>query len=557
MQPHFANLSSEVMHRIQQRFALLYGPAVAAKCIHRLAKQIGRYGVGYYGEEPGPLWTEKDAVLITYGDSIRTEDEPPLQTLHRFYNQQLKSAINTIHILPFCPYSSDDGFSVIDYREVAPQFGSWNDVCDLGRDTSLMFDLVLNHCSAKSLWFKEYQRGVQPGRDFFIALPPETDVSRVVRPRTHPLLTQVETRDGTRHVWTTFSDDQIDLNFANPDVLFEFIDIFMYYIAQGARIIRLDAVAFLWKELGTDCLHHPKTHEVVKILRDIGHMIAPQVILLTETNVPHQENISYFGDQDEAHMVYNFTLPPLLLHSMLQGKATELTEWAANLPALPSGNTFFNFTASHDGIGVRPLEGVISNQSIQALADTVQARGGRVNYRSNADGSNSPYELNITWYSALDAGDEYTIERFICSQALPMAMRGVPAIYIHTFTATRNDEDGLERTGQNRSINRMKWDESDLHTHLRSDDNGAILEHLTNLLELRAKQPAFHPDAEQRILRLDPLLFVVQRQCKSQTITAIHNLSNKTVCLDIPGTNLITGNTVSTLKAYEFAWLQS
>jgi len=121
------------------------------------------------------------------------------------------------------------------------------------------------------------------------------------------------------------------------------------------RIARLDAVAFLWKELGTNCLHLPETHELVKLFRDVCEIVAPRAIILTETNVPHAENVSYFGQGDEAHMVYQFSLPPLLLHAFITGNGQYLTHWASGLEPPPAGCTFFNFTASHDGVGVRPF----------------------------------------------------------------------------------------------------------------------------------------------------------------------------------------------------------
>lgn len=128
-----------------------------------------------------------------------------------------------------------------------------------------MFDLVLNHCSARSSWFKDFIAGIEPARHYFLNMDPKQDYSEVVRPRTSPLLTKTRTIDGEANVWTTFSADQVDLNWCNPEVLFEFIDILMFYISKGMRIVRMDAVAFVWKELGTNCIHLPETHEIVKL----------------------------------------------------------------------------------------------------------------------------------------------------------------------------------------------------------------------------------------------------------------------------------------------------
>ena len=370
------NLDIHVLEKMRIRFNRLYGPQEEGHLMERLVGLIGRYGIGLERHCCSELWSEQSAVLITYGDSIRNDGEAPLSVLKRFADRYLAGAINTIHILPFFPYSSDDGFSVIDYRAVDSALGDWKDVQQIRSEFNLMFDLVLNHCSRKGRWFADYVADIAPYRNFFIEADPEVDHSNVTRPRALPLLTPVHTRHGDTHLWTTFSDDQMDLNFANPDVLFEFFDILLHYVAHGAGIIRLDAIAYLWKQIGTRCIHLEQTHEVVKLFRDLLDMVAPDVILLTETNVPHEENISYFGAGDEAHMVYQFSLPPLLLYGLINGNASYLTNWAASLDELPDHCTYFNFTASHDGIGVRPLQGIIPDDELQKLAGHVRSLGG-------------------------------------------------------------------------------------------------------------------------------------------------------------------------------------
>ncbi|MFW5831438.1 MAG: alpha-amylase family glycosyl hydrolase, partial [Prolixibacteraceae bacterium] len=327
-------------------------------------------------------WSEKDIVLITYGDSIKKENELPLTTLKRFLDENLREQLSVIHVLPFFPYSSDDGFSVIDFRKVNPELGTWKEIEELTENFDLMVDLVINHASGKSEWFQNFLQQSGKGKDFFITENPDADLSEVIRPRSSPLLTPYKTKNGVKHVWTTFSADQVDLNFANPELLIEMVDILLGYISKGARIIRLDAIAFLWKKTGTSCLHLPETHEVVKLLREIAEFVNPSVVILTETNVPNKENLSYFGNGDEAHMVYQFSLPPLLLHALHTGNSKYLNKWAQTLPEPPNGCTFFNFTASHDGIGLRPLEGLIPEEEKEQLATKMQEFGGMVNYRS-------------------------------------------------------------------------------------------------------------------------------------------------------------------------------
>jgi len=520
------------MDRVRTRLGRLYGSEVTPRLMERLALLAGRYDKMWQSDGRTALWDQRDAVLITYGDMVRSPGERPLVTLRRFLDERLQGAIPAVHILPFFPYSSDDGFSVIDYRAVNPDLGRWEDVQALGQGHRLMFDLVLNHVSRGSSWFRDYVNGIAPARHYFISVDPATDLSAVVRPRTTPLLTPAQTRRGVHHLWTTFSADQKDLRFTNPDVLFEFLDILLLYVSNGARIIRLDAIAYLWKAIGTPCIHLPETHEVVKLLRDVLGMLAPGVILITETNVPHAENISYFGDGDEAHMVYQFSLPPLLLHALQTGNAVYLRRWAGSLPPPPAGCTFLNFTASHDGIGVRPLEGLVPGKQLRALIEGVKERGGYVSVRTRPDGSESPYELNITYFDALsDPGQTPStqhIARFLCSQAVMLALRGVPAVYFHSLTATPNDTVGVEVTGRARSINRKRWDAQELARLLDDASTPAarVFQAYLRLLTLRAAHPAFHPDGPQRVLPLDRGLFGVERVAPdgSETILAISNL---------------------------------
>lgn len=497
-----------------------------------------------------PSWSEKDQWVITYGDSIIEEGEPPLAVLNDFLQARLGERISGVHVLPFFPWSSDDGFSVIHYREVNPELGDWSHVRELASHYDLMADLVLNHVSRESLWFVDYLSGSLPGRDYFIEVDPDTDVSQVVRPRSSPLLVPISTRRGTRYLWATFSEDQLDLNFENPDVLLEFIGILLFYLEQGTRIVRLDAVAFLWKRLGTPCIHLPETHTVVRLLRAIVDHVAPGTLLITETNVPHQENISYFGldrlpkgPPDEAHMVYQFALPPLLLHTLTRGEASTLQSWLSSLPVLPEHCTYLNFTASHDGIGVRPLEGLLPDHERDALLELMHKFGGFVSMRSNPDGSDTPYEINITWFEAMRGTrrgpDPWQIARFLCSQAIMLSLQGIPALYIHTLTGTLNDVEGVERSGRLRSINRRRWQRRELDLLLDSPSTPThdVFNALSRLLEQRRQEPCFHPSAAQRVLDSAPELLAVERGPlhDGRRLLALYNVTDLPLPLENAG----------------------
>ncbi len=521
------------LQRFRPGFQRLYG-ARAEQSLHRLAILAGRYGVNPATTTGLASGSAREAVLITYGDMVQAPDAPPLQVLDRFLARHIGDAFSTLHLLPFFPYSSDDGFSVIHFRQVNPDLGTWHDVEQLAARYRLMVDLVLNHVSRQSGWFRDFESGVAPGRDYFITSDPGVDLSAVVRPRATPLLTPVQTRRGRQHVWTTFGPDQVDLNFANPDVFFELLDILLFYVSCGARIIRLDAIAYLWKQPGTRCIHLPETHDVVKLMRAFLELVAPGVVLLSETNVPHAENISYFGAGDEAHWVYQFALPPLVLQALVHGDASALTAWARDLTPPPPGCSYLNFTASHDGIGVRPLEGLVSGAVLNDLVRHVKARGGRVSSKTNADGSESPYELNITYFDAVGGGDlDEQVARFLCSQTLPLCLQGVPAVYFQSLVAAPNDLAGVHRTGAARSINRHKWQEQELDSLLNQPDSPSarILPVYLQRLRLRASHAAFDPVAPQRVLDLHPGLFTVERGTGSDVLRAVHNVTPNPLAL--------------------------
>ncbi|MEE8357479.1 MAG: sugar phosphorylase [Anaerolineales bacterium] len=581
-----------IKDRIIDNLIALYGKEKGSLTWSELEKSLETY----QQENPQDLERSSldtlenlDALLITYADQIQSPGQTHIQTLANFIQGNLKGLTSTVHLLPFFPYSSDDGFSVIDYKAVDPEVGAWEDLDRFGNCCQLMFDAVVNHISSQSNWFKGFLEDQDPYTEYFLTTNLEADLSQVVRPRETPLLSEIKTPSGIKHVWTTFSPDQIDLNYKNPLVLLEIIDVLLFYVEKGARIIRLDAIAYLWKEIGTSCIHLPQTHQVIKLIRAVLDYVAPEVIIISETNVPHQENISYFGNQlpgskgkyplgDEAQMVYQFPLGPLVLHTFRTENATALTNWASSIETPFSSAVFLNFIASHDGIGVRPAEGLLSEEEIQGLVDQTLDHGGQVSYKTNPDGSKSVYELNITLYDALNhplnEPQDQGVKRFLASQAIMLSLSGVPGIYIHSLFGSRNSHTSVIESGRVRSINREKFQLSEIKRELKdgSSRSSKVFSAYTHLLDIRKAQLAFKPLNPQQILDLDCQVFGVCRNTidDSESILCLVNvtnlpvelsLDNQEIDLSFPGVDLLTGEKYTypeiILDPYQILWIKN
>ena len=513
--------------------------------------------------------TEKDVMLIAYGDSIISKKDKPLRTLKNFLDNNCSKEITNIHLLPIFPSTSDDGFSVSNYRKIDENLGDWEDIKELSKNYGLMLDAVVNHSSKSHDWFKACLKGSKEYKDYYILSNPKLDYSLVTRPRALPLLTKFITKEGEKFYWTTFSKDQIDLNFSNPKVLAEMIEVLLFYASKGAKFIRLDAIGFAYKKLGTNCMHLEETHAIIKLMRLFLECFFPNTYIITETNVPHEDNISYFGNGEEAHLVYQFPLPPLTMFSLQSGDTTKLTKWAKSLESTPlnKGNTYFNFLASHDGVGLRPIEGLLSNEEKNFLLENVIVNGGRISYKPNTDGSKSPYELNISYIDGItdptkDKAVRY--KRFIVSQAIMLSLQGVPGIYYHSLLGSENWYEGVNSSRINRRINREKLDFEKLTEELKDESSlrYMVLSKYKEILRIRGNHSAFSPYASQNVLNLSSSLFVIERynEITNERIIVIINVTDKVIELDksIKGRDLLSSEQselISTIDPYQVAWI--
>ena len=526
-----------------------------------------------------PNWSQKDIFLITYGDSIVKTSDNKLKALSKFLNKYCKNYFNNVHILPFFPYSSDDGFSITDYEIVRPDLGNWQDIKLLSKDFRVMSDIVINHASIKSKYFKNFIENKDDTKNFFIKLKNvQEGYESVVRPRSSDLFKEYAINDETFYLWCTFSHDQVDFNFKNPKVLFFFIKLIHLYLKNGIRVFRLDAIAFLWKEYGTNCLNLPQTHEVVKLIRTLLNAYSKNTLLITETNLPNLENLSYFGENDEANAIYNFALPPLLLWTLVMGNSTAIRKWSMSMPPAKDNTSYFNFIASHDGIGLRPTEGILTDKERDTLVDIMTDFGGQTTKRKKVDNTESVYEINISLLDALKGtffgADHMQLERFICCHSIMLGIEGIPAIYIHSLVGSTNDYKQVEKTNNKRSINRRSWNYDVIDKLLIDNDtlNNQIYNELSKLIDIRKNQSAFHPNATQFTFNLGKNFFGFWRQShdKRQSIFCVSNVTNVFQYLDLSELNLIASNewwdlisneiiidikSTITLKAYQTMWI--
>ncbi len=553
-------MQDKYMNIIKENLIKIYGDKDTEYIIGELSNDLQNSSSDTVKSE----FSEKDMYLITYADSVNEEGIAPLQTLHKFANKYLKGIFNNIHILPFYPYSSDDGFSVIDYEEVNHAFGSWVDIKNMQKDFDLMFDYVVNHISAKSDWFKGFLDGNERYSKYFIEQDWVDDLTKVTRPRSLPLLTEFDTKNGKKNVWTTFSEDQIDLNFASPDVFIDTTKILLKYIDNGAKTIRLDAIGYLWKEVGTSCIHQENTHLIIQTWQAIVQYLEKDVRLIAEVNETHSANMGYIGnkDKEESNMVYEFAVASLTLHAIVTGCAKYINSFADDIgkTKIKDGFTYVNLLACHDGVGLNSLNGFLSEDEKKDFLGIMHDRGHLFGYK-NVAGEKREYELNSTYFDALKAPQEsfeIGFNKFMLAHFILLSQKGVPFIYINSLFGARNYLEGVKKTGMNRTSNREKFDLDRIEKSFNKESNEKqIFDGLTDLIKIRQSQDLFHPvRSEQRVIDLGDEVFAIEREVNGKKLIAIANVTARKVSVDIKGKDIITGQEFDgELKPYQYVWV--
>ena len=542
-------LKKDFSEKVKKYLFEIYSNDLSKKQINNLYLDIKSIFTEVIKDKKKELWSEKDVLLITYADSIIKKNQKNLITLSNFLTKYCKE-FTYVHILPFFPFSSDDGFAVEDYKKIKKEHGSWNDLNKITKSFKIMVDLVINHCSSRNRLFKNFLENKDPGKEFFISSQKKFPTSKkIVRPRSSDLSKKVLINGKDNYVWCTFGHDQVDFNFKNPSVLIYFFEIIKFYLDQNIKALRLDAVAFLWEELGTRCINLPQTHNIIRLIRLIIDNFYNKTLIITETNIPSHENLTYFGNNNEAHCIYNFSLAPLLIHAIISGNSFYLKKWSRGMPPAQENNSYLNFLSTHDGIGMRPVEGILPEMEVKKYFRFFKKQGGLFSYRTNK-GKKSVYEVNITLLEALkecyNGKDKYIFDRFVLAHTILFSMEGIPAIYIQNFLGSKNDNIKVKKTNSFRSINRKNWNYDSLTKIInnKSTINNKILNSIKTLIVLRKKQIAFHPNATQFTLQLGDIFFGLWRQSidRSQSIFCISNLTNKKQKISLLDINLISTN---------------
>ncbi len=566
-----------VSPRLQANLRHLYGTH-ADRALVELQKLWARHGLAERSAPAGPAQVPAagDVALIAYADSIRGTDGSPLAALRRFVRRYLSAgAINTLHLLPFYPWDTDRGFSVRDYRAVDPRNGTWADIEALaGEFAHLMVDLVINHASLDNPLVQGALTGDPRYRDFVIryddgAQPEAEALAALTRPRPGPVLTRyyvVATGDHMRAtfdpppaggmpnqgaaghaggwVWTTFSRPlqadgsaatrQVDLNFRNPRVLLEMLDVLLYYRSHGADWVRLDAAGYMWKELGTPSIHHSNTHRLLQVLHDALAGRA-DLVSVAEVNEPQDTILPYLGSAEagvESDLVYQFAHFPLAVQALLSGDARHYKHWLRTLEPF-AGRQFVTVFGSHDGMGRKPVLGLLPDVDLERMVrDLVTGHGALPNYAWQAGGRRIIYELCATPWGLINRPDadeplQLQVDRYTACAALGLTLRGVPALYINGLLGVPNRLDPIQ-LDENRSINREQFDEVALYAEL--DDHGSqmrrVLERLLRLIAARAGEPAFDPGGRQlEVLDSPASVVAVVAASRGSRVVALTNVS--------------------------------
>ena len=440
---------------------------------------------------PSHDWAHEGPQLIAYADRFGGS----VRGLHRLLDGPLRGAFDGVHILPFfLPYDgADAGFDPVDHTSVDPRLGDWPDVAALAAEHTVMADVIVNHVSARS---EQFHNLVARGQDspwapmlltFGSVFPDgatEEDLTRIYRPRPGLPFTLHVLGGRPRLVWTTFTAEQIDLDITHP-LAWEYLTrVVTSLTAAGVRMLRLDAVGYAGKRAGTDCFLTKEAYEVMDRLTALAHEHGAAI--LVEVHGHHTQQVELARKVD---LVYDFALPPLVLHALTAADTGPLSAWLDIRP-----DNAVTVLDTHDGIGVvdvgtSPLvpgaPGLLSAEQIDALVETIHtnSRGGSRAATGAAASNLDLYQVNCTFYDALGGNDR----AYLLARLLQLFVPGIPQVYYVGLLAGTNDLDLLSRTGVGRNVNRHYYDNREIEDAL----DRPLVRTLLDALRARNSHPAF------------------------------------------------------------------
>ena len=472
-------------------------------------------------------------VLITYADRLAGD----IDGLVALLDGPLSGAFVGVHLLPFfVPIDgADAGFDPVDHTAVDPRVGSWESVARLASRYELMADVIVNHVSAQSAPFLDWlARGdASPHAAMFLTPqhvfgdpPGPADVAAIYRPRPTSPFSDVVLADGSQQtVWTTFTDQQIDIDVEHPLGWAYLVAILDRFATAGITTVRLDAVGYAIKRPGTSCFMLPETMVFIERLTDACHDRSIDVLVEM-----HGHHLDQLAIADRVDLVYDFALPPLTLDALTTGDGGPLRRWIEMRP--PNA---INVLDTHDGIGVidvgvdardptRP--GLLPPPRIDRLVEGIHDRSGGVSRAATGSAASNVdlYQVNCTFYDALGRDDG----RYLAARAIQCMLPGTPQIYYVGLLAGLNDVELLERTGVGRDVNRHHYSPTEIDVALARP----VVQRLLALLRWRACEPAF--DGTFELIASAPHVIAVRWSSPTSTVEIEVDLISATVTIDPP-----------------------
>ncbi len=433
--------------------------------------------------------------LITYADRLGGGD---IRTLHRLLKGPLAGLFGGVHILPFYYpiHGADAGFDPIDHTKIDPCLGGWADIKELGQDVDLMADLIVNHVSSSSPQFLDYSEKGDASvyKDMFLTMASifpngatEDDLLTIYRPRPGLPFSYVTLKnDQKRLLWTTFSKQQIDINVSDPQGKAYLQSVLQTLHNNGIRMVRLDAVGYAVKKPGSTCFMIPETFTFIKYLTRQAANLDIEVLVEIHSHFLRQIEIARQVDR-----VYDFALPPLVLHAIFNHTARYLKQWLEISP-----RNAVTVLDTHDGIGMidigaddsdhQDCPGIIPSEELDALVEKIHSNSnGQSRLASGAAASNLDlYQVNCTFYDALGRNDR----EYMLARAIQFFAPGVPQVYYVGLLAGENDMTLLAKSGVGRDINRHYYTPEEIDLAIQRP----VVQSLFELIRFRNRHPAFN-----------------------------------------------------------------